>query len=140
MKGDFSRLTFHPTKHYTSVRMQQGRVLPDADWSEQAEILADSERMRFQTLSVIGESLRPVGFAIQASHQNAPRGRLDDRCGQMREMSCPDVAAVLSRDDARCRAGRLFRARRPSLSRRDPEDVPFVVELRDRGPGVTVRQ
>lgn len=43
VKGDFIRLAFHPTKHYTSVRLQQGRVLPDADWSEQAEILADSE-------------------------------------------------------------------------------------------------
>ena len=39
MKGDFSRLTFDPRKHYNSVRMQQGRVQLDADWNEQAEIL-----------------------------------------------------------------------------------------------------
>jgi hypothetical protein len=39
MKGDFSRSTFDPHKHYTSVRMQQGRVQLDADWNEQADIL-----------------------------------------------------------------------------------------------------
>ena len=35
MKGDFSRLTFDPTKHFSGVRMQQGRVQLDADWNEQ---------------------------------------------------------------------------------------------------------
>src|SRR5438045_2745266 len=40
MKGDFSRSTFNPGKHYTSVRMQQGRVQTDADWNEQANIPA----------------------------------------------------------------------------------------------------
>jgi|GEM_PF-5076002 len=38
MKGDFSRLTFNKDKHYSSVRMQQGRVQLDADWNEQADI------------------------------------------------------------------------------------------------------
>jgi len=38
MKGDFSRLTFDQGKHYSSVRMQQGRVQLDADWNEQADI------------------------------------------------------------------------------------------------------
>ncbi len=38
MKGDFSRSTFDPTKGYTSVRMQQGRVQLDADWNEQIDI------------------------------------------------------------------------------------------------------
>jgi hypothetical protein len=39
MNGDFSRDTFDPTKHFLRVFMQQGRVLLDADWNEQAAIL-----------------------------------------------------------------------------------------------------
>jgi len=39
MKGDFSRLTFDPRKHFTRVLLQQGRVQLDADWNEQAAIL-----------------------------------------------------------------------------------------------------
>ena len=38
MKGDLSRSTFRPDNHYSSVRLQQGRVLLDAEWNEQAEI------------------------------------------------------------------------------------------------------
>ena len=38
MKGDFSRSTFRPDKHYSGVRMQQGRVQMDADWNEQLDI------------------------------------------------------------------------------------------------------
>jgi len=37
-KGDFSRSTFNRTRHYTSVRMQQGRVMLDAEGNEQADI------------------------------------------------------------------------------------------------------
>jgi hypothetical protein len=39
MKGDFTRITFNPTKHFSRVLMQQGRVQLDADWNEQAAIL-----------------------------------------------------------------------------------------------------
>jgi hypothetical protein len=39
MKGDFSRDTFHPLKHFTRVLMQQGRVQLDADWNEQTALL-----------------------------------------------------------------------------------------------------
>lgn len=40
MKGDFTRFTFDARKHYSSVRMQQGRVLIDSDWNEQLDIEA----------------------------------------------------------------------------------------------------
>ena len=40
MKGDFTRSTFDPKKHYSSVRMQQGRVQLDSDWNEQMDIEA----------------------------------------------------------------------------------------------------
>lgn len=39
MKGDFSRITFEPDKHYLRVLMQQGRVQLDADWNEQTDLL-----------------------------------------------------------------------------------------------------
>jgi hypothetical protein len=38
-KGDFSRDTFDPSKHFLRVLMQQGRVSLDADWNEQVDIL-----------------------------------------------------------------------------------------------------
>ncbi|HEX5501043.1 MAG TPA: DUF6519 domain-containing protein, partial [Thermomicrobiales bacterium] len=38
MRGDFTRSTFRPEKHYSGVRLQQGRVQLDADWNEQGDI------------------------------------------------------------------------------------------------------
>lgn len=38
MKGDFARVTFDPTLHYSHVFQQQGRVLLEADWNEAAAI------------------------------------------------------------------------------------------------------
>lgn len=40
MKGDFTRSTFRPERHYRGVRMQQGRVQLDADWNEELDILS----------------------------------------------------------------------------------------------------
>ncbi|MDJ0579768.1 DUF6519 domain-containing protein, partial [Crocosphaera sp.] len=52
MKGDITRLTFDPKKHYTSVRMQQGRLQLDADWNEQVDI--DNHLRRAQILASLG--------------------------------------------------------------------------------------
>jgi hypothetical protein len=52
MKGDFSRSTFDPKKHYTSVLMQQGRVQVDADWNEQQAL--HQYRIKTETEDVIG--------------------------------------------------------------------------------------
>lgn len=38
MKGDFARVTFDSTLHYSQVFQQQGRVMLEADWNEQAGI------------------------------------------------------------------------------------------------------
>lgn len=38
-RGDFSRDTFDPSKHFRRVLVQQGRVQLDADWNEQVSIL-----------------------------------------------------------------------------------------------------
>ncbi len=37
-RGDFSRDTYDPFRHFSRVLMQQGRVQLDADWNEQVSI------------------------------------------------------------------------------------------------------
>ncbi|MEJ2560997.1 MAG: DUF6519 domain-containing protein [Anaerolineae bacterium] len=65
MKGDFSLSTFDPGKHYSSVRMQQGRVQLDADWNEQADILLHLIVTQLQDLLGPGATAVPEpGFAI----------------------------------------------------------------------------
>ena len=66
MKGDFTRNTFDPGKHFSRVLMQQGRVQLDADWNEQAAILL--HYLRSLAVDLIGPYAGPhgeVGFAIQ---------------------------------------------------------------------------
>jgi len=60
MKGDFTRNTFRPEKHYSSVRMQQGRVQLDADWNEQLDIQSYLDRLTH--LDVIGRCGGPMGL------------------------------------------------------------------------------
>src|SRR5690349_4080803 len=65
MKGDFSRQTFNPAKHYSGVLMQQGRVLLDADWNEQQVI--QQRRTETESNDVVGATGAPdndAGFAI----------------------------------------------------------------------------
>lgn len=59
MKGDFSNATFDPTKHYSSVRMQQGRVQLDSDWNQQMDIFA--HRIQTETNDFIGGPGAPTG-------------------------------------------------------------------------------
>ena len=54
MKGDFTRSTFSPQKHYTSVRMQQGRLQLDSDWNEQVDI--QQHLQNAQAVDVIGST------------------------------------------------------------------------------------
>ena len=68
MKGDFSRIRFNPTRHYTAVLEQQGRVSLDADANEQAAI--DDYLGRNETVDVIGAYGAPEhdpGFEITVS-------------------------------------------------------------------------
>ena len=65
MKGDFTRDTFNPAKHFLRVLMQQGRVQLDADSNEQTAILLHY----LQTLAadLIGPHGGPdanIGFGI----------------------------------------------------------------------------
>jgi hypothetical protein len=61
MKGDFSRQTFDPTRHFTTVRMQQGRVQLDADWNEQADLAL--HRVETEAADVIGGCGGPLDAA-----------------------------------------------------------------------------
>jgi hypothetical protein len=67
MKADLSRQTFDPNKRYSSVLMQQGRVLLDSEWNEQQEI--HQHRAQTGVRDVIGASGVPMdepGFEITA--------------------------------------------------------------------------
>jgi len=52
MKGDFTRFSHDPDKHYTSVLKQQGRVSLDSDWNEYVAIRDHLERT--EATDVIG--------------------------------------------------------------------------------------
>lgn len=65
MKGDFTRDSFDPRRHYTGVLMQQGRVQLDADWNEQGDIAR--WHLRSALADIIGPAGGPagdVGFAV----------------------------------------------------------------------------
>jgi hypothetical protein len=52
MKGDFTRSTFRPQRHYRNVLIQQGRVQTDSDLNEQGDLT--SYRAESATRDVIG--------------------------------------------------------------------------------------
>ncbi|MCL4705832.1 DUF4815 domain-containing protein [bacterium] len=63
MKGDFSRNTFDPKRHFSRVLMQQGRVQLDADWNEQTDIIL--HYLRTLAKDLIGDHGSPgQGFSI----------------------------------------------------------------------------
>jgi hypothetical protein len=72
MAGDITRSTFEAKKHYSGVRMQQGRVQMDADWNEQLDIRAHVERTT--NLDVIGPCCAPepstANFAVEVQGGN----------------------------------------------------------------------
>jgi hypothetical protein len=61
MKGDFTRQTFDPRRHFTTVRMQQGRVQLDADWNEEADLRL--YRDETEATDVIGRCGGPLDAA-----------------------------------------------------------------------------
>src|SRR3712207_5792302 len=61
MKNDSSRNTFDERRHFSSVRMQQGRVQLDADWNEQSDIIAH----RAETAA--GDLVGPCGGPMHAA-------------------------------------------------------------------------
>lgn len=66
MKGDFSRDTFDPRKHYRAVLLQQGRVQVDADWNEQQAIQAHlGENTARDIIGASGAPAEDPGFLIR---------------------------------------------------------------------------
>ncbi|HET7271533.1 MAG TPA: DUF6519 domain-containing protein [Rubrobacter sp.] len=58
MKADLSRLTFDPTRRYSGVLMQQGRVQLDSEWNEQQEI------HQYRAQAGAGDVIGPRGTPI----------------------------------------------------------------------------
>ena len=68
MRGDTSRDTFDPVQHFSSVRLQQGRIVTDADWNEQADLTR--YRAERQAQDIIGDCGAPIhiaGFGLAAA-------------------------------------------------------------------------
>src|SRR5215475_9227846 len=57
MKVDITRDTFRPQRHYSSVRLEQGRISVDADWNEQIAI--NHHHTRTTAHDVIGDTGTP---------------------------------------------------------------------------------
>ncbi len=71
MKGDFTRNSFKPEKHFSGVRQQQGRVQLDADWNEQIDVQTHLERTT--NADLIGASGAPHtggGFEVGVAAGN----------------------------------------------------------------------
>lgn len=65
MKGDFSTWRFDPSRHFTQVLKQQGRVDLDSDWNEQTAI--SQYLMRTVVMDLLGAQGGPenyCGFAL----------------------------------------------------------------------------
>lgn len=65
MKGDFSRTSFDPLKHYSRVLQQQGRVELDADTNERQAIML--HQIRTLAADLIGPHGGPVSGGFQLS-------------------------------------------------------------------------
>ena len=61
---DISRFLFQPQKRYSSVRMQQGRVILDSDWNE-SERIDDEEARRTVVETVCAKGTPNEGFLVQ---------------------------------------------------------------------------
>src|SRR4051812_40156245 len=65
MKGDLSRETFDRTRHFSAVRLQQGRIVTDADWNEQAGLTRyRAEIQARDTIGGCGAPLEAAGYAL----------------------------------------------------------------------------
>ena len=60
---DISRFLFQPAKHYSSVRMQQGRVILDSDWNE-SERIDDEEARRTLVDMICSKGTSNQGFRV----------------------------------------------------------------------------
>ena len=79
MKGDYSRDTFDPAKHFSRVLMQQGRVQLDADWNEQGAIfLHYLQTLAADLIGAHGGPVDQLGFEIIAISPKTDLTKLTD--------------------------------------------------------------
>jgi len=93
MKSDSSRNTFDARKHFSSVRMQQGRVQLDADWNEQQDIIA--HRVRADAADIVGLCGGPLHHAAfhifsDAGELSAEERELPENSTSVAGFSVPD--------------------------------------------------
>ncbi|MFO7565981.1 MAG: DUF6519 domain-containing protein [Enhygromyxa sp.] len=69
---DISRFLLQPNKHYSSLHMQQGRVIVDSDWNERAAIEAEERRVTILDLVCVRGTPND-GFPISLSENPAVR-------------------------------------------------------------------
>jgi uncharacterized protein DUF6519 len=110
MRGDFSRLTWDRSKHYTAVLMQQGRLQMDADWNEQIAVIM--HRLETEVADYVGHSgvpaRAPDGFRVQVPTDKSGAGTIVVGAGRMyvegrlieNESAVPVDLAGLLADDA----------------------------------------
>ncbi|MFS8086325.1 MAG: DUF6519 domain-containing protein, partial [Acidobacteriota bacterium] len=133
MKSDSSRFTFDPSKHFTGVRMQQGRVQIDADGNEQSDIF--NHRVETEASDVIGVCGGPIhnpAFHIVSaiSHLSAEEQALPANRGPLSGFSLRDFLISAGRyyvDGILCENEKLTSyLSQPDLPRLDPDIQPVI--------------
>src|ERR1700730_13940463 len=67
MKSDLTREAFDRASHYSAVRLQQGRIVTDADWNEQADLTRyRAERQARDAIGACGAPVDAAGYALVA--------------------------------------------------------------------------
>src|SRR5574338_1082001 len=100
-RGDVTRDTFNPLRHFSRVLMQQGRVQLDADWNEQSAILLDY--LRTLAKDILGPAAGPSddnsrGFEIIKKGEEGDGTNVDDKIRNIE----PDEARQLALRNAVC--------------------------------------
>jgi hypothetical protein len=123
VKGDFSRDTFDPFRHFSRVLLQQGRVALDADANEQSAILL--RFLRQLAADLIGPHAGPADHCGFEVHRSDAKGQPSDlRLGAGRYY----VDGILCEND---RPDATYR-RQPDLPVDRDKDLPsglFLVYL-----------
>jgi Family of unknown function (DUF6519) len=125
MHGDFSRVTFAPEKHYSSVLIQQGRVQLDADANEQGAVLLHYLRtLASDLIGPFGGPLDRLGFAIT----------LEKESNQLRDLKIGEghyyVNGILCQSEP---PGSTYHKQPDAFVTEDeglPTTLPFLVYLR----------
>ncbi|NES01189.1 MAG: hypothetical protein F6J86_46790, partial [Symploca sp. SIO1B1] len=89
MKGDFTRWTFDASKRYSSVRLQQGRVLLDADWNEQLDIVAYREQRANK--EIIGLNGVPDTDSFAVGFESLEQIKLGQGCCYVEGVLCENI-------------------------------------------------